>query len=69
MAGRWKAWKSENSFSTSSHRPLEISQKRRDSHIPTTFSGGLELRFQTARQDDDEDDARRWQRTTPTPAE
>ena len=35
MTERWKAWKSKKQDFPSSHRSLEISQKRRDSHIPT----------------------------------
>ena len=30
MPGPWKEWKSKNSFPTSFHRPLEISQTTRD---------------------------------------
>jgi len=35
MTERWKAWKSKKQDFPSSHGSLEISQKRRDSHIPT----------------------------------
>src|SRR5579863_5653139 len=35
------------------HRPLEISQKRRDSHIPTAPGGGPKLKPKTGREEDD----------------
>jgi hypothetical protein len=35
MPGPWKAWKNQTAVSHASHRPLEISQKQRDSHIST----------------------------------
>jgi hypothetical protein len=35
MAGPWKEWKTKKQVSHSSHRPLEISQTRRDFHIST----------------------------------
>src|SRR5579863_10516819 len=35
------------------HRPLEISQKRRDSHITTAPGGGPKLKPKTGREEDD----------------
>jgi hypothetical protein len=40
MTGRWKAGKSKSRIPLSSHRPLEISQQRRDFHIPTVPATG-----------------------------
>src|SRR5574341_936367 len=35
MPGLWKAWKAKGGLPTLSTSPLEISQRQRDSHIPT----------------------------------
>src|ERR1039457_3369595 len=37
MAVPWEKRESTNKFSSFFHRPLEISQKARDSHIPTAW--------------------------------
>jgi hypothetical protein len=40
MPGPWKEWKKQKQLSHSFHRPLEISQKARDFHIPTAWLRG-----------------------------
>ena len=40
MPGPWKAWKTKSRLSHSFHRPLEISPRARDSHIPTARRRG-----------------------------
>src|SRR5579863_8162190 len=49
----------QKQLSHSFHRPLEISQRRRDSHIPTAPSGGLfsNPKPQDKRTLDDDDEA------------